>query len=186
MGFSLLTFLACIKWSQPLTTLYGKNTILAKHFPKRVLGWKPKIISFPPPPNHTLYESLDHGPTFLALVGSRLVVLRPLCGYSTTFCFCFLSFSCHIYHRKASLFHFVPCSFCLCLCFMEGGVGFLGFPHFCSFLGSWAFLVLLPIRLAHCALFISFFLSRLWPICFCLIFLSFLLVPMGLRAAISY
>ena len=53
-GFPLPTSLACIEWSQPSTTSFGQNAILAKHFPKRGPGWKLKIGSFPPPPNHTL------------------------------------------------------------------------------------------------------------------------------------
>ena len=55
---------------------------------------------------------LNRGPTSLVLAGYRLVVLRPLCAFSTIFYFCLLSFPHHFYYSRLALF----CSAaCLCL-----------------------------------------------------------------------
>ena len=77
LGLSLPISLTYIKWSQPFTTYVGQRCLLSRAPPKRGLGWISEICPFPPPPNHTLYKSIDCGPTSLALVGYRLVVLRP-------------------------------------------------------------------------------------------------------------
>jgi len=77
LGLSLPISLTYIKWSQPFTTYFGQRCIPSRAPPKRGLDWLLKISHFPLPPNHTLYESLDHGPTSLAFVGNRLVVLQP-------------------------------------------------------------------------------------------------------------
>ena len=51
------------------------------------------------------------------------------------------------------------------LCRME--MGLLGLPHFCLFLGLWAYLLLFSTRLVHCTFFLSLFPFRLlWPFVF--------------------
>jgi len=92
LGLSPLSFLACIKWSQPSTTHFGQRCHPSRASPKRGLGWKSKIGYFPPPPIHTLCKSLNCWPTSFVLVGYRLVVLWPWYGCSTTLLFLF-SFS---------------------------------------------------------------------------------------------
>ena len=52
---------------------------------------------------------LDRGPTSLVLAGYRLVMLQPLCAYSTIFCFCFLSFPRRFYCRRLVLFRSAAC-----------------------------------------------------------------------------
>ena len=55
---------------------------------------------------------LNRGLTSLVLAEYRLVVLRPLCAYSTIFCFCLLSFPCCFCCSRLALFCSVAC---LCL-----------------------------------------------------------------------
>ena len=120
------------------------------------------------PPNHTLCKSLNCEPTSLALAGYRLMVLRPQCCCSTTLCFCFLSFPHCFCYCCSSLSCFALASFsarAYPLCQME--MGLLGLPHFCLFLGLWAYLLLFSTRLAHCTFFLSLFPFRLlWPFVF--------------------
>ena len=129
--------------------------------------WKQAIS--PLPPNHTLCKFFDCEPTSLALAGYRLVVLRPQCCYSTTFCFCFLSFLHCFCYCCSSLSCFALASFsahAYPLCRMA--MGLLGWPHFCLFLDQWACLLLFSAKLAHCTFF-SFPLpfQTFMALCFC-------------------
>ena len=83
LSISLPTSLACIKWSQPSTTSFGQNVILAKYFPKRGPGWKLKISFFPPFTKPHPLNSLNVSPFLLYWLGtswwcSGCCVLAPL------------------------------------------------------------------------------------------------------------
>ena len=84
-------------------------------------------------------KSLDCGPTFLVLVGYKLVVLRLLCVCSTTLCYCFLSSPCHFCHCRLVLFCLAACPLYPSLSSMESDVGFSPWAYlafFCPFLRS--------------------------------------------------
>ena len=102
-----------------LLPILGKDAILAKHLPKEANSWKLEIGNFPPPPNHTLCKSLDHGPTSLTLAGYRLVVLWHSVVAPLLYVFCFLSLPCCFCHCYSTLSHFASCPFYPCLSFMK-------------------------------------------------------------------
>ena len=125
-----------------LPPILGKDAIPAKHLTKEAMTryWKQAIS--PLPPNHTLCKFFDCEPTSLALAGYRLVVLQ--CCYSTTLCFCFLSFLHCFCYCCSSLSCFALASFsahAYPLCRMA--MGLLGLPHFCLFLGPMGLLVVI-------------------------------------------
>ena len=110
------TFMACIGWSQPSTTSFGYDIIPAAYIPKRSHGWKPNIDPFPPTTKPHPLNPLDRGSTSLVLTGYKLVMLRPLCACSISFCFCLLSFQRRFYHRRLVLFRSTACLYLIFSC----------------------------------------------------------------------
>ena len=114
---------------------------------------------FPPTTKPHPLNPLDRGPTFLVLIGYRLVALQSLCACSTIFCFCLLSFPRRFCCSRLALFCSAMC-FCIisscvscCVChFLQ--LAFLFFTQFlllalptvsCFFSSCFFILVFTPI-----------------------------------------
>ena len=111
---------------QMVSTIY--YLFWVRYHPSKVYSQKKSRLEtkyrppFPPTTKPHRLNPLDHGPTSLVLAGYRLVMLQPLCVYSTIFCFCFLSFPRRFYRRRVVLFRSAAClclissciSYCVC------------------------------------------------------------------------
>ena len=105
---------------QMVSTIY--YLFWVRYHPSKVYSQKKSRLEtkyrplFPPTTKPHRLNPLDRGPTSLVLAGHRLVMLQPLCAYSTIFCFCFLSFPRHFYRRRLVLFRSAACLFLISSC----------------------------------------------------------------------
>ena len=94
--------MACIKWSLPIFTFFGRNTILAKHSPERSLGRNPRMDFF------SLYRQshplipLIEGPPPMYWPNTSRWCLAP-CACTTTIYVCLLLLPRHSYHSYVIL-----------------------------------------------------------------------------------
>ena len=105
-----------------LVIRFGKDTCLAKHLLKEVLARYRNKALFPPPPNHTLCNLFNCGPTSLALVGLQVsgAMATTLLFLPCAFVF---SFTCVFSSYYLALSHF------FLLSLVESGV----FSNSCPF-----------------------------------------------------
>ena len=119
-----------------------------KYHPSKIYSQKKSQLEtkyrslFPPTTKPHPLNPFYRGPTSLVLAGYKLVVLWPLCVYSTIFCFCLLSFPRRFCCGKLALFCSVVC---LCL------ISFMHFLLCLSFPLVWLFF---PSRNSCCSLFL--------------------------------
>ena len=95
----------------------------SKEFSQKKLWLETQNRLFSPHHQTTPFESFDSGATSLVLAGYRLVVLQPLCAFSTILYFCLLPFPHRFCHGRLVLFRLATCLFCPCLFSMEKDMG---------------------------------------------------------------
>ena len=122
---SLPSSMACIRWSQPFITSFGKISSSQDIFPKRIHGRKPNIDPlFPLTTKPRPLNPLNCGPTSLVLARYRLVVLRPFCACSIVFCVCLPRC---FYCSRLVMFRYAACFILFLRVFLATFVIFLWF-----------------------------------------------------------
>ena len=140
--------MACIKWSQPVFTPFGRNVILAKHFPKRNLGRNPRIDLISPTVKPNPLNPLTESPPPMYWLGTHRWCPRA-CTSATTIWVCLLLFPRHFCHSYIIFFCYAYCVMFI-FCGLSLSLGFLSpFPLSLPLIRLMGLLTVIPAMLAH-------------------------------------